>query len=149
MRPADSHNFNADPDPASYFNADLEPDLAFHCNAGPEPGPASHFNADLEPDPAFHFNADPNSAPHQSDANQRSLVNRTSRAPFLVPRLHFEPLTLLDPVFHANAESSFQKQCGSMRIRIQICNPALPTPTPPLHSSHNHCHLCHKEQLLW
>ncbi len=38
------------------------------------------FNAD--PYQAFHFIAGSDSAPHQSDANQRTLVYRPSRAPF-------------------------------------------------------------------
>jgi hypothetical protein len=40
-----------------HFNADLDPDTAFH------------FKAD--PYPALHFNADPDPAPHQNDAYQR------------------------------------------------------------------------------
>jgi hypothetical protein len=40
------------------------------------------FNADPNPDLAFHFNADPDPDPtlRQSDGNLRPLVNRPSRA---------------------------------------------------------------------
>jgi hypothetical protein len=41
IRVADPHYFNADPDP----------DPAFHLKADPDPDPAVHLNAD--PDPAF------------------------------------------------------------------------------------------------
>jgi hypothetical protein len=36
-------------------------------------------------DPAFHYNEDPDPdpAPHQGDANLRSMAHRLSRAPFL------------------------------------------------------------------
>jgi hypothetical protein len=77
-----------------------------HGSPHADPDPSSPFNADQLPDPAFHFHADPDPAPHQSDANLRSLVNRTSRAPILSfrasivsvhgpPQLYFEPLTLI------------------------------------------------------
>ncbi len=36
-----------------------------HFNADPDPDPAFHFKTDL--DPAYHFNADPDPAPRQSD----------------------------------------------------------------------------------
>jgi hypothetical protein len=49
FRVADPHSCNLDPDPA------------FHFNAGPDPGPAFHFNDD--PDLAFHFNANPDPDP--------------------------------------------------------------------------------------
>jgi hypothetical protein len=69
-RVSDSHHFNADPNP----------DPAFHFNTDPDP--AFHFNTD--PDPAFHFNAyqDPDPAPHQGKANLRPLVYKPSRPPF-------------------------------------------------------------------
>jgi hypothetical protein len=57
-RVADPHHFNAEPDPAFFFNA------------------AS------DPDPAFHLNADPDPAPHQSYQNLRPLVYRPSKASF-------------------------------------------------------------------
>ncbi len=65
-----------DPDPAFHINAD--PDQFFYFIA--DPNPEYHINAD--PDPSFYFNADPNPAPHQSEANLQTLVNRPSRAPF-------------------------------------------------------------------
>jgi hypothetical protein len=37
IRVANSHNFNADPDPDLLSNAD--PDTAFHLNADPDPAP--------------------------------------------------------------------------------------------------------------
>jgi hypothetical protein len=42
-RVADLHHFNADPDPAFYFNADLDLD--------PGPDPALYFDADPDPAP--------------------------------------------------------------------------------------------------
>ncbi len=64
---ADTHQFNADPDPSFHFN--VGPDPVFCFNAGPDPAihfymdpdPAFYLNAD--PDPAFHFNADPDPDP--------------------------------------------------------------------------------------
>jgi hypothetical protein len=53
---ADPHHFDADPHPGFDFNADLNPELAFHSNADPHP------------------------APSQSDGNLRPLVYRPSTA---------------------------------------------------------------------
>jgi hypothetical protein len=41
------------------FNADPDPDPAFHSNADPDPYPAYHSNADLDPYPASKDNANP------------------------------------------------------------------------------------------
>ncbi len=43
VRVADSHNFDADPDHACYFDADSDPDHPFNFDADPDP--------DLDPDP--------------------------------------------------------------------------------------------------
>jgi hypothetical protein len=48
------------------FNADKDPDPAFHWNAAP----------------TFRSNADPDPAPYQSAANLRPLVYIPSRVPF-------------------------------------------------------------------
>jgi hypothetical protein len=106
--------------PPFYFNAD----------------PIYHFNAD--PDPTFYFNADPDPALHQSDPNQRSLVYRLSRAPFLAStspfvgahgptRRRFEPLKLLKFDFYADKHFT-QMQIRIWRpikMRIRIRNPGL------------------------
>jgi|688.fasta_scaffold1591908_2 hypothetical protein len=67
-----------------------------------------------EPDPTFYFDADLDPAAHQSEENPKPLVYKLSRALFLVstpplslhghPRLHFEPLKLLN--FDLNADPS-------------------------------------------
>jgi hypothetical protein len=55
---------DADPDPASNFDADadLDPDPAYHLDADADldPDPAYHFDADadLDTDPTYHFDAD-------------------------------------------------------------------------------------------
>jgi hypothetical protein len=49
----------------------LDPDAAFHFNAGPDP------------DAALLVDADPDYSPHQSDANLLPLIDRASRASFL------------------------------------------------------------------
>jgi hypothetical protein len=49
-------------------------------NADPDPDPAFHFKTD--PDPTYHFNADPEPVPRQSDMNLRPLFSRPSTAPF-------------------------------------------------------------------
>ncbi len=72
-RVADSHQFNADPDPSFCCHADLDP--TFHFNADPDP--------DLDP------------APHQSDANLRPSVYRPSRSSIL--SLHASIVSVNDP----------------------------------------------------
>ncbi len=61
-RGADSHHFNADPDPAFHINADPDPDFAF-------------------------TNADPDPAPHQSDEECATTGLWTLHS----QGLHFEP----------------------------------------------------------
>jgi hypothetical protein len=43
--------------PPFHFDADLDPDPAFHFNADPDP--AFHFDADPDVDPASQNDADP------------------------------------------------------------------------------------------
>jgi hypothetical protein len=79
-----------------------------------------HFNVD--PDPAFHFNADPDPTPLQNDGNLRQVV-------FRPPRLHFEPLKLLNFNFNADPDPAFHSQADRILIQlpkilgIWICNP--------------------------
>jgi hypothetical protein len=83
---------------------------------GFDPDPAYYLNAD--PDPTFNLDEDPDPSSHQSDASVRPMVSRPSRAPFFsldasfisvhcYPRLHLEPLKLLNFDFIADPDPAF------------------------------------------
>ncbi len=66
---ADSHPFNADPDPTTHFLPDLDPQMH---QSGPLRHPPFNFDADPNPaiyfDAAFQFDADPDpAAPNDPD----------------------------------------------------------------------------------
>jgi hypothetical protein len=42
---ADPHHLDADPDPASHFDADPDTDPTFHFNADPDPAPGFQIKA--------------------------------------------------------------------------------------------------------
>ncbi len=63
-----------------------DPNLSFHFDAGPDLDPNFHNDADQNPSFPFDADPDPDLAPHQNDANLRSLD--------YPPRLLFEPLRL-------------------------------------------------------
>ncbi len=55
-------------DPACFFDANADPDPAFHFDAGPhhldaDADPSCHFDADPDLDPACHLDADPDADP--------------------------------------------------------------------------------------
>jgi hypothetical protein len=64
----------------------VDPHQGHHLDADLDP----HFHFDLDPNPAFHFDADQIEPftlirillPIRSDANQRPLAYRPSKAPF-------------------------------------------------------------------
>jgi hypothetical protein len=82
-----------------------------------------HVNAVPDMDTSFHINVNPDPAPHQSDANLRPLIYRASTAPFRAappastvsghapPKLHFEPLQLLNFDFNADLDPAFHSVC--------------------------------------
>ncbi len=76
---ADSHHFEADPDPAWHFDAD--PDPAFHFDADPDP---TFIDTDLDPDPVYLFDADP-------DPAYFSMRIRSRILPFNLMRIHADP----------------------------------------------------------
>ncbi len=45
---AESHHFDADPDPACFFGADPDADSACHFDAYSYPDPTFHLDADLD-----------------------------------------------------------------------------------------------------
>ena len=49
IRVADTHHFDADPDPACHFDADPHPDPTFQFDANPDPDPTTHFFPDSDP----------------------------------------------------------------------------------------------------
>ncbi len=93
----DPHHFNADPDPNQ--------DTTFHFNANPDPDQDPHQNDDANLRPLF------STVPQ----NLHGFILRLNASIMSVngpPRLHFEPLYLLnfdfnadpDPVFHSNED---------------------------------------------
>ncbi len=83
----------------------MDPDPAFHFDAGPDPDPTFDSDADLDPDPAFLFDTDPDPDPATlffPDLDPPMLQND----PLRLPPFHFDEDP--DPVF------------TWMRIRIQL-----------------------------
>jgi hypothetical protein len=65
-----------------------------------------NFNADL--DPTFHFYADPDPSPHRSNAGLLQFGPLRLHCEHSGPlRLHFEPLKLVNLLFHSQLGTSF------------------------------------------